>query len=84
VLQDGKSGRTALHYAAESGHMALFTFLLSVPTVDLNCRTYSRLTPLMLARGRGHTEIIAKLRERGVQDDSPGSDDDDMVSGLLP
>ncbi|WAR18830.1 CACT-like protein [Mya arenaria] len=76
--RDGKSGRTVLHYAAESGHEPLFQYLLSVTSVDINCRTYGRLTPIMLARGRGHTALVRLLKERGATDDSVESEEEEM------
>ncbi|XP_061171780.1 NF-kappa-B inhibitor alpha-like [Saccostrea echinata] len=63
--RDGKSGKTILHYAADNGNTILLDYILQLPGVDVNCRTYSGQTPSALARGRGHLDILSSLRRYG-------------------
>jgi len=71
-----------LHYAAESGHLAILMLLLSRPDIDVQAQTYSRQTPIMLAEGRGYKEIVRLLKEKGaVLVYSDDSEEEDMVSG---
>ncbi|XP_062567059.1 NF-kappa-B inhibitor alpha-like isoform X2 [Saccostrea cucullata] len=63
--RDGKSGKTILHYAADNGNTILLDFILQLPDVDVNCRTYAGQTPLALARGRGYQDILSALRKYG-------------------
>lgn len=79
ISQDGKSGRTALHYAAESGQIELLRYLLDNPKIDVNAQTYSRLTPIKLAKGREMTEAVRLLREKGAVVESEESEEEDMV-----
>ena len=84
-FQDGKSGRTILHYAAESGNLSLLSFLLRYPQLDINASTYGGLTPIMLAKGRGHHSVVEVLKGAGAQyDSSDESIDEEMVSIIGP
>lgn len=76
--RDGKSGRTILHYAAESGCIPLLQFLLKRTNIDVNAMTYSRLTPVMLARGRGNSDAVRLLKERGAYVESDDSEEEEM------
>ncbi|KAK3094345.1 hypothetical protein FSP39_000627 [Pinctada imbricata] len=70
---DSKSGRTILHYAAESGNMTLASFVLQLPNVDVNKRNYAGKPPLALARGKGHVDIIRRLERSGAVPESSSS-----------
>lgn len=72
-----------MHYAAESGNLQLLQFLLNHPKIDVNVQTYSRLTPVMLAKGRGNTEATRLLKEHGAAVESEESEEEDMVSSDL-
>ncbi|XP_061183414.1 NF-kappa-B inhibitor alpha-like [Saccostrea echinata] len=62
--QDGKSGKTVIHYAAEMGNVLLLEFLLQYP-INIHSRTYSGLTAIMLADGRGYHDIVQQLQKFG-------------------
>ncbi|KAL3878319.1 hypothetical protein ACJMK2_030682 [Sinanodonta woodiana] len=59
---DAKSGRTILHWAAESGKDELVDLLLWRKDVDINRETYDGITAFELARTNGHVEIMRKFR----------------------
>ncbi|KAL4237407.1 hypothetical protein ACF0H5_002124 [Mactra antiquata] len=78
--RDGKSGRSILHYAAESGFMPLLSYLVQQKhcELDINCMTYSGMTPIMLANGRGQHEAVRFLQQAGAfcdTDSSSGEED---------
>ncbi|XP_021370621.1 NF-kappa-B inhibitor alpha-like isoform X2 [Mizuhopecten yessoensis] len=78
---DGKSGRTVLHYAAETNNRHLLEFLLQNYKVKVNARTYGGQTPLMLAQGRTHNAVVQRLMQAGAVFEHPQEDsdsDDDM------
>ena len=75
--QDGKSGRTVLHYAAETGNDALLEFILRQRKVNINSVTYGGLTPIALAAGRGYTNIVTTLKDAGADYSSLYQMDDD-------
>ncbi|GMT12325.1 hypothetical protein PFISCL1PPCAC_3622, partial [Pristionchus fissidentatus] len=63
-----RKGRTALHYAIWAGRWQVVETLLACPAVDKECPNSAndkKLTPLMLAVGRGHIEIAEMLIEAG-------------------
>lgn len=47
--QEGKSGKTALHYAVETQKLDLVRFLLSTCKANINMRNYAGQTPLSIA-----------------------------------
>ncbi|XP_067685913.1 serine/threonine-protein phosphatase 6 regulatory ankyrin repeat subunit B-like [Haliotis asinina] len=65
-VRDGTSGRTVLHYAAETGNRILLDFLLSQRHLDICCRTYGGQTPLRLAAGRGYGDVVSTLLANGA------------------
>ena len=81
-MQDGKSGRSILHYAAESGNLSLLDLLLQYNYLDINANTYGGLTPIMLAKGRGHAAIVCVLKAARAQYDSSDEsvEDEEMVN----
>ncbi|KAL5008049.1 hypothetical protein ScPMuIL_013630 [Solemya velum] len=80
-VPDGKSGRTILHYAAETGNRILLKLLLNYPALNLDAETYGGETALVLARGRGYTDIVSILKERGARYDSEEdeSEEEEMI-----
>lgn len=53
---------TALHLAAQYGHLALVTFFVCVVALDVNQRTRcGRATPLHVAARHGHAELVRYL-----------------------
>ncbi|XP_048745073.1 NF-kappa-B inhibitor alpha-like isoform X2 [Ostrea edulis] len=63
--RDGKSGKTILHYAAETGNTILLDYVLQLRGVDVNSRSYAGQTPTTLARGRGYWDILTALKKYG-------------------
>ncbi|KAK3595539.1 hypothetical protein CHS0354_021644 [Potamilus streckersoni] len=76
-IQDAKSGRTVLHYAAEAGNEALVNFLLQQRAININCMTYSGATPIMLAWGRCHKKVVDLLKKFGAEFDQNDNSDED-------
>ncbi|XP_071079107.1 NF-kappa-B inhibitor alpha-like [Haliotis cracherodii] len=79
--QDGKSGRTVLHYAAETGNRILLEFLLGCKRLNLDSCTYGGLTPIVLAAGRKFGDVVGILQSHGadcssLQDDTEDEDED--------
>lgn len=60
--------------------MELLRFLLACSKIDVNAVTYSRLTPIMLAKGRGNIEAVRLLKENGAVYEADESEEEDMVS----
>lgn len=66
-FQDGKCGKTILHYAAETRNSVLLEFLLQHRNIiDLNATTYGGLTAVQLADGRDFSDIVSTLRRNGA------------------
>ncbi|XP_013405334.1 nuclear factor NF-kappa-B p105 subunit isoform X1 [Lingula anatina] len=65
-IQDGKSGRTALHHAVEKEDLALVGCLLLEAGADVNATTYDGNTALHLACGRECTGMVALLMAAGA------------------
>ncbi|XP_028400144.1 NF-kappa-B inhibitor epsilon-like isoform X2 [Dendronephthya gigantea] len=64
-IQDGTSGRTALHLAVESHNINMITFLLE-NNVNVNATTFSGNTALHLASGLGMDQIVQLLIRNGA------------------
>ncbi|GFO48213.1 inhibitor protein kappa b-like protein [Plakobranchus ocellatus] len=73
---EGKSGRTILHFAADWGNIRMTDFLLSYREADIDAKTYSGLTAILLAWGRQHVELANFLYSRGASLDSQGEESD--------
>lgn len=70
-------GKTALHYAAAKGHLAVVEFLVEQKAA-LDIRSKSGMTPLSLARGFGHKAVADYLAKQGpARTPAPGA----MVPG---
>ncbi|KAF8248526.1 ankyrin, partial [Wilcoxina mikolae CBS 423.85] len=59
-----KSGRTALHHAAENGHESILQMLLD-QGVNKDISDNLGQTALHLAGGKGHMVIVRKLLDSG-------------------
>ncbi|MCO5613954.1 hypothetical protein L7F22_068234 [Adiantum nelumboides] len=68
VLVDSRDiyGRTALSYAAMSGHADICTFLLSLPNVDPTMTDLDGFSPLVLSVMNGHANVVQILLASGV------------------
>ena len=54
-------GWTALHIAARNGNVEIARLLLAQPGIDVNVKNKWKSTPLMLAAGVGHLEVVELL-----------------------
>lgn len=77
LLQEGTSGKTALHLAVETQERGLVQFLLQAGA-RVDARMLNGCTPLHLAVGRGLNSISSTLCEAGadsllrnVEDETP-------------
>lgn len=77
LLQEGTSGKTALHLAVETQERGLVQFLLQAGA-RVDARMLNGCTPLHLAAGRGLRSISSTLRKAGadsllrnVEDETP-------------
>ncbi|XP_048246179.1 ankyrin repeat and KH domain-containing protein mask-like [Haliotis rufescens] len=59
-------GKTCLHYACESGNMALTTKAIETCPVLINLMSYEGLTPAMLCAKAGHLDILKFLKQKGA------------------
>jgi CDK inhibitor PHO81 len=59
-------GRTALSYAAMTGHAQLCTYLLSLPKVDPAAADLDGFSPLVLAVMNGHSDVVDILLAHSV------------------
>lgn len=85
-LQEGTSGKTALHLAVETQERSLVQFLLQAGA-RVDARMLNGCTPLHLAAGRGLKSISSTLREAGadsllrnVEDETP----QDLAEDVTP
>ncbi|XP_050692324.1 NF-kappa-B inhibitor cactus-like isoform X2 [Eriocheir sinensis] len=85
--KDGKSGRTALHYAVEAREPGLVAFLAESCRVSLTLETYAGLTPYQLALANGATGIAELLLELGAPGEALPpylTNDDDLDYDEVP
>ena len=75
-LQDGRSGRTVLHYAVESGNLDAVRFVAINCQADVNATTFDGSTPLKLAVGRGFHTAANLLVQAGADRSVLNSDED--------
>ena len=64
------SGTTALHIAAEAGHLGVVKMIVQCG-IDASSRDGRARTALHLASRRGHDGIVSFLLEQGVEIDAP-------------
>lgn len=55
------SGYTGLYLAARENSLDVLDYLLDRTKINVNCRTFNKLTPLMIAFIRGHSEVVWRL-----------------------
>lgn len=65
-MKDRKTGRTALHFAAECGHLKIVQALIQHKGTNVNSEAYDEITPVALAYHRKKHNIVACLRKRGA------------------
>ncbi|KAL3880103.1 hypothetical protein ACJMK2_032372 [Sinanodonta woodiana] len=58
--RESKSGRTVLHFAAETGNRRLLDFLFSCSDVNIDAENYEGATALQLARWHGYGDVIMR------------------------
>lgn len=61
-----KSGCSALHGAAQGGHMQCLMRLLKEPKLEINLQNKMGDTPLHCAAVRGHSDVVKMLLEHGA------------------
>ncbi|XP_071108742.1 serine/threonine-protein phosphatase 6 regulatory ankyrin repeat subunit B-like isoform X2 [Haliotis cracherodii] len=61
-----KTGNTCLHYACESGSMALTRKVVEMCPVLLNSKSFVGFTPAMLCAKAGHLLILKFLKQKGA------------------
>lgn len=72
ILQEGKTGRTLLHFAIEENNEKLVNFLFDeCPQISLETVTYSGLTAYQLASLTHNQFLIEDLKRRGAEAISP-------------
>ncbi|XP_067653167.1 putative ankyrin repeat protein RF_0381 [Haliotis asinina] len=62
----GLYGNTILHYASRAGHVDVVQYILSLSVVDINSRGRKDMTPVMMAVGKGHQEVVKLLVGQGA------------------
>ncbi|CAI9730026.1 NF-kappa-B inhibitor cactus [Octopus vulgaris] len=85
-VQDGKSGRTILHYAVESNDKILVYQLFKYPELNINAVTFGGVTAYCLADDQNNELMKNILRTNGASlfyrdSSSEDSDDDMFLSG---
>ena len=66
-IRDRKSGRTALHFAAEKGSTEIVKILVNRPDVNIEMENYNKETPLILAYHRKHDDVVQLLVDKGAE-----------------
>ncbi|XP_059487008.1 serine/threonine-protein phosphatase 6 regulatory ankyrin repeat subunit A-like [Neocloeon triangulifer] len=62
-----RDGGTALHQACISGNVATAKFILELGRLDINATQEKGLTPLHMAAGRGHLDMVKLLVQSGAK-----------------
>lgn len=85
ISQEGKGGRTAVHYTVERGHLGALRVLISECGADLEVENYAGLTPYQLAVGDNsntNSPLAKELLQFGaiphavpMEDDSSSEDE---------
>lgn len=75
--QEGKSGKTVLHYAAASHQQDLVTFLIQTCKCSPNVRNYGGVTAMQLLKGSEYDS------ETDYYSDSNNSEDDNSEDKIL-
>ena len=74
-------GESALHLAAEKGHIAIMELLLH-RSVGIDSKTKSGDTPLVCAARRGHVAAVKLLLEHGAQIENPLVNSDTSTTAI--
>ncbi|KAK3584495.1 hypothetical protein CHS0354_006026 [Potamilus streckersoni] len=75
-----KTGKTVLHWAAESGNVGVLKCLFKCSDVDVNAVTYDSKTALELARGNGFADVVMDLLYEGANEKSDSDDNNESGS----
>ncbi|XP_046567998.1 serine/threonine-protein phosphatase 6 regulatory ankyrin repeat subunit A-like [Haliotis rubra] len=65
ALRD-KRGNNILHLACQGGHVEVVKYIISLETVDVNCRGWRKTTPVMCAGQNGHKDVVELLVNNGA------------------
>ena len=76
-------GVTALHVAAQGGHLDVVQYLIDVAKVDVNIADDAGRTPLTLAIKGNYNEVAMLLVKAGANPNQPYVDDDGVSHNLL-
>jgi serine/threonine-protein phosphatase 6 regulatory ankyrin repeat subunit B len=76
-------GVTALHVAAQGGHLEVVDFLLQVPKVAVSVADDANRTPLLLAVKGSYGEVAIALVKAGADPNTPYVDDEGVEHNLL-
>ncbi|XP_046337771.2 ankyrin repeat domain-containing protein 17-like [Haliotis rufescens] len=57
---------TLLHLACRGGHVEVVKFVLSQGMVSINSRGWKKMTPVITAAEKGHTEVVELLVKEGA------------------
>lgn len=76
--QEGKSGKTVLHYAAASHQPDLVTFLIQTCKCSPNVRNYGGLTPMQLLKGPEYDSETDYYSDSNNSEDNPEEYDKDL------
>ncbi|KAL5018885.1 hypothetical protein ScPMuIL_004607 [Solemya velum] len=73
-LQDGKSGKTPLHFAVEADNLSVAGYLILEAGCDIDARCFDGNTALHMASGRGNVGMAALLMAAGADPDIENED----------
>lgn len=77
VVQEGRSGYTALHYACENGNESLARYILSeCKQLDIETCSYGLLTAYQLAADQQNLVLMNALQQSGAELLAPPDSDD--------
>eukprot|EP01089_Gocevia_fonbrunei_P019428 TRINITY_DN687_c0_g2_i1.p1 TRINITY_DN687_c0_g2~~TRINITY_DN687_c0_g2_i1.p1 ORF type:complete len:742 (-),score=175.96 TRINITY_DN687_c0_g2_i1:65-2290(-) len=70
-----RSGKTAVHFASQKGHLDCLQMILNLNKKDLNEKDRTGFTPLMEAKAAGYTNCVELLKSYGAEDINPDPED---------
>lgn len=76
-------GLTALHVAAQGGHLEVVEYLLDVVKADVSIEDEAKRTPLVLAIKGGHEKVANALVKGGADPNTPYIDEKGETHNLL-
>ncbi|KAF2354391.1 SH3 domain [Trinorchestia longiramus] len=69
-----KSGSSALHAAAQGGHLDCLMLILQTPGIEINLQNKLGDTPLHCAVSKGHDRVVQALLQAGADPTLPNND----------